>query len=305
MTTTRMRTTELAAGSALRVGALAAAVIVLLALVSPALLGPGAAFAQDGDVPTLGATSRPLPGDGASEDAAEAEDTTGQYTVYELWEFGGYTMYVLAGLSVLVMGFILERVVSLRGSAVIPGGFMRSLMAHWTSQDLARVVSLCAGSNSSIARVLRAGLLHFDEGIARMEDAVEAAGDHEATILRRNLGVIAALGNIATMVGLLGTVIGMINAFQVIANSGTGDAKLVAGGIFKALITTAGGLIVGITAVGMHSLLRRRVEVLEINLKETSFRLLEDLIRPAEATAPPKATAEPPAKDRALTPAEA
>jgi biopolymer transport protein ExbB len=266
---------------------------------------------EEEPAPSFGATADPgAPSDPADPAAAgdaaagEEEPADGQYTFQQLWEFGGNTMWVLAALSVLVFSFILERLVSLRGSAVIPGGFMRKLMAHWTSQDLSRVITLCASSQSSIARVLRAGLLHFDEGIGRMEDAVEAAGDHEATILRRNLGVIAALGNIATMVGLLGTVIGMINAFQVIASAGTGDAKLVAGGIFKALITTAGGLIIGIVAIGTHSFLKRRVEVLEINLKETSFRLLEDLYRPAESS-PTKPADAAPAKERALKPAEA
>ena len=89
--------------------------------------------------------------------------------------------------------------------------------------------------------------------------------------------MIAALGNIATMIGLLGTVLGMIQSFDLIAKTGTGDARVVAGGIFQALITTAGGLMVGISAIGAHSYLRRKVEVLEIDLEETSFRLLEEL----------------------------
>jgi biopolymer transport protein ExbB len=265
--------------------------------------------AQGGDdAPVIGATADSAeagaPADGAAPTGEEGETAKGQYTFQDLWGFGGNTMWLLAALSVCVLAFIFERLISLRGSAVIPSGFMRKLMAHWTSQDLSRVIALCASSQSSIARVLRAGLFHFEEGIARMEDAVEAAGDHEATMLRRNLGVIAALGNIATMVGLLGTVIGMIDAFQIIAAAGTGDAALVAGGIFKALITTAGGLIIGITAIGSHAFLRRRVEVLEINLKETSFRLLEDLMRPVEPAAP-KASESAPAKERALKPAEA
>ena len=106
---------------------------------------------------------------------------------------------------------------------------------------------------------------------------VETAGDHEATVLRRNLPLLAAIGNMATMMGLLGTVLGMIQSFDLIATTGTGDARVVAGGIFQALVTTAAGLMVGLLAIGFHSFLRRKVEVLEIDLGEKSFRLLEDL----------------------------
>ncbi len=132
-----------------------------------------------------------------------------------------------------------------------------------------------------------------------MQDAVETAGAHEATLLRRNLPMLAALANIATMMGLLGTVLGMIESFDLIAQTGTGDARVVAGGIFQALVTTAAGLIVGITAIGFHSFLRRKVEVLEGDLDEISFRMLEQLSLDHEAPEP----AEPGAAQ--LTPAEA
>ena len=172
---------------------------------------------------------------------------------------------------------VLERLWALRRNAVIPRKFMRSVTEHWRKREISKVVSLCAGSEVSIARVLRAGLLHFDEGLTRVEAAIEVAGAHEALLLRRNLPVLSALGNIATMTGLLGTVLGMITAFDIIAQTGTGDARVVAGGIFQALVTTAAGLIVGISAVAMHSYLRRKVEILEIDLEDTSFRLMEEL----------------------------
>ncbi len=261
-------------------------------------LGFGASFfvadsprAQE-DEPAIGATaSDTLEADGAQglvPAEGEEELAEGQRTLRELWDYGGFIMYVLAGLSIIVLTLILERMVALRTNAVIPRRFMRQLMEPWRRGDLTAVTKLCANSQVSIARVLRAGLIHLDEGLARVEDAVGTAGDHEATLLRRNLGLISSLGNIATMVGLLGTVLGMIQAFDVIAKTGTGDASIVAGGIFQALITTAAGLIVGISAVGAHSFLKRRVEVLEINLEETSFRLIEELSRPGGVQVPEK-----------------
>jgi biopolymer transport protein ExbB len=186
-------------------------------------------------------------------------------------------MYGIGACSILTLALVLERAWTLRRGAVIPARVLSKLHAHLRNHELTQALALCGSSNTSIARVLRAGLIHFDQGLARMQDAVETAGAHEATLLRRNLPLLAALANIATMMGLLGTVLGMITSFELIAETGTGDARVVAGGIFQALVTTAAGLMVGIAAIGFHSFLRRKVEVLEADLEEVAFRMLEDL----------------------------
>jgi biopolymer transport protein ExbB len=198
-------------------------------------------------------------------------------TFADWYQMGGWIMHGLVVCSIIVVAIVLERVWSLRRSKVIPRTFLKRVMEHWQKQEISQVIALCAASDNALARMLRSGLIHFDEGLARVEDAIGVAGDHEATQLRRNLGLLGALGNIATMMGLLGTVLGMIESFDLIAKTGTGDARVVAGGIFTALVTTAAGLMVGITAVGVHSYLRRKVEVLELELEETSFRMLETL----------------------------
>ena len=210
-------------------------------------------------------------------------------------------MHGLVLCSILVLALVLERMWALRRNAVIPRKFMARVMQHWEKREIPQVVALCGASEVSIARVLRSGLIHFEEGLARVEDAISVSGDHEATLLRRNLPVLAALGNIATMMGLLGTVLGMIESFDLIAKTGTGDARVVAGGIFQALVTTAAGLMVGITAIAFHSYLRRKVEVLEIDLEETSFRLLETLSIEKGARDPERASAP----SGGLTPQEA
>ena len=222
-------------------------------------------------------------------------------TVAQWYEMGGWIMHGLVLCSILVLALVLERMWALRRNAVIPRKFMARVMQHWEKREIPQVVALCGASEVSIARVLRSGLIHFEEGLARVEDAISVSGDHEATLLRRNLPVLAALGNIATMMGLLGTVLGMIESFDLIAKTGTGDARVVAGGIFQALVTTAAGLMVGITAIAFHSYLRRKVEVLEIDLEETSFRLLETLSIEQGARDPERASAP----SGGLTPQEA
>jgi biopolymer transport protein ExbB len=218
--------------------------------------------------------------EGVAEVAREAsaeEESADSRTVRDWYNMGGWIMHGILTCSILTLALVLERVWALRRNAIVPSGLLSELHDNLQSREISQVLRLCGSSDTSIARVLRAGLLHFDLGLARMQDAVDTAGAHEATLLRRNLPMLAALANIATMMGLLGTVLGMIESFDLIAKTGTGDARVVAGGIFQALITTAAGLTVGITAVGFHSYLRRKVEVLEADLEEIAFRMLEDL----------------------------
>jgi biopolymer transport protein ExbB len=260
-------------------GAARLAVASFMALVPLALAAP--AFAQD---------TAPEETEVASAAALVPDQalalTTEQRTLADWWRMGGWIMWPILGVSILALAIVLERLWSLRRGAVIPRSFMRKLVEHWRRRDVKEAVRLCAQSEVSIARVLRAGLIHADEGAARMEDAVTTAGEHEAAVLRKNLPLLATLANLATMLGLLGTVLGMIQSFDLIAKTGTGDARVVAGGIFVALITTAAGLMVGVPVLGVHSYLRRKVDLLEIDLEETSMRLLEALNGGASAPKP-------------------
>jgi biopolymer transport protein ExbB len=104
-------------------------------------------------------------------------------------------------------------------------------------------------------------------------ERVEAIGALEVHRLQRNLPLLASVGNLATMIGLFGTVMGMIEAFDTIAASGSSDVSLVAGGIFRALVTTAGGLGVGITALGAHAFLSRRADDFTAAVEERAVEL--------------------------------
>jgi biopolymer transport protein ExbB len=220
------------------------------------------------------------------------EGETSGRTLRDWYGMGGWIMHLLVGCSVVSFTLVLERAWSLRRSAVIPRKFLVQIRDHWHRREIPQVLSLCAMSDTAIARVLRAGLIHFGEGLTRVEDAVETSGSHEHTLLRRNLSLLSALGNIATMLGLLGTVLGMIESFDLIAKTGTGDARVVAGGIFQALVTTAAGLMVGIFAIAAYSYFRRKVEILVIDLEDISFRLLEALYEPEESQSKAEQTGE-------------
>jgi biopolymer transport protein ExbB len=255
-----------------------------IVLIGILVLGPLAplwsAVAQQAGSPAPEAAAEPSPTVGVEGAAAEEHART----VGDWYALGGWVMHLIVGCSIISLTLALERAWSTRRSTVISRKFLRHMREHWNRRELPQVLEICRQSDTAIARVLRMGLVHLDQGLAATQDAIEAQTVHETTILRRNLPLLASLGNIATMLGLMGTVLGMIESFDLIAKTGTGDARVVAGGIFTALVTTAAGLMVGITTIGAHSFFRRRVDVLEIDLSEISLRLLEDLVEERSAS---------------------
>ena len=128
-----------------------------------------------------------------------------------------------------------------------------------------------------MARILKVGLLRFGGKVDEIERAIEGAGQHEASLLNSNLRVLGAVANITPMLGLLGTVFGMIKAFNVISQSGTGNPGLVASGISEALITTAAGMLVGIPALALYHYFRGKIDRYVFEMEEISFQLMEEL----------------------------
>ena len=189
-------------------------------------------------------------------------------TLPEWYAMGGSAMHVLLVCSTLVVGVGLERGWALRSSATLPAALALEIERALDVGNRGVLKELCAEGPSSLSRVAAAS---FD-GAATIE-SVEASGAFEANQINRNLPLLASLGNLATMVGLLGTVLGMIEAFDMIASVGSGDARIVAGGIFRALITTAAGLMVAVLAVSLHALLERRAKRIVSHLEQISSRI--------------------------------
>ncbi len=168
-----------------------------------------------------------------------------QRSLAEWYAMGGWVMHGLSFCSAATVALAAERAFRLRRSTVLepqakPEGRLRS-----------------------IDRLSQAA-----EQETEHPGAYERAVVIECGRLRRNLPLLAAVAQLATMLGLLGTVLGMTSAFDLIAQTGTGDARIVASGIFEALVTTAAGLSIAVVATAAHAMLRRRVESFEIELIE-------------------------------------
>lgn len=187
-------------------------------------------------------------------------------------------MHFILVCSILALAIILERAINLRKGKIISAAFIEEIKKYWYRREIERAIQACREYNLSLSRVLRAGLLRFEHGIDAVEKAIEGAGQHEAAVLRRNLMLLGFLANIAPMLGLFGTVLGLTRSFNVIASYGmAGNPGAVAAGVAEALITTVFGLMVGIPTLAAYYYFKRKVEIRVLEMEEVSFALIEDL----------------------------
>jgi biopolymer transport protein ExbB len=195
-----------------------------------------------------------------------------------MWEIiiaGGPVMWPIMLCSVAAAAIILERIWTLQRKRIIPQELterVRKLVETRTLNDR-HVEAL--GRNSPLGRVLAAGLANHDKGRDIMKEAIEDTGRHVVHELERFLNALGTIAAISPLLGLLGTVIGMIEAFDAITSQGVGDPRMLSGGIGEALITTAAGLIVAIPALLGYRYLRGVVDFLVIEMEKEAMKLVQ------------------------------
>lgn len=200
-----------------------------------------------------------------------------QWEFLSLIEKGGIMMYPILFCSILILGIGIERAYNLRRKNIIDTEFLKNVRNHWNWNDVPLGLQLCNSYDNALSRILKTGLLRYGGKLDEVEQAIEGAGQHEASLMNSNLRVLGAVANITPMMGLLGTVFGMIKAFNVISQSGTGNPGLVASGISEALITTATGMVVGIPALALYHYFRGKIERYVFEMEEISVQLVEEL----------------------------
>lgn len=203
---------------------------------------------------------------------------------------GGSVGAVIILLSIVGLGLAIDYLRTLRQSALMPRALVEQVWQLAQQGQVAQAIQVCQNDRSCLATVLEAGLRHADEGWPSIEKAMEDALGEQAGKLYRRIEYLSVIGNIAPMLGLLGTVVGMVFAFRVVATTqGAARAADLAEGIYKALITTVEGLVVAIPALGLFAMFRSRVENMLGQLASTAQQTLAPLRtpRPAPRRAPP------------------
>ncbi|MBW0433864.1 MotA/TolQ/ExbB proton channel family protein [Leptospira yasudae] len=198
----------------------------------------------------------------------------------DLFLLGGWTMYPLALSSIVALGIIFERIYFIATAKLLPKGYNIDLGEAMDTKGLDAVQGfLDERKEYKISQVL-AGGIDVSSGDAEIfAKGVEREAAEVITVLERGLVILAAVSTIAPLIGFLGTVSGMINAFDAIANADQVNAKVVAGGIKEALITTAAGLIVAIPAMTFHQYLTSRIDGFTSEIEEAANRIYKEFLK--------------------------
>ena len=200
---------------------------------------------------------------------------------------GGPLVAILIFLLMMVLTFVLERTFSLRkaqgrGNLV---NFLIEVKRKLVQGDLDGAIAACDKQRGSAANVIRAGLVRFkqakseglpqDKVVAETQAAIQEANGLEVPILERNLIALSTIASISTMIGLLGTTVGMIRSFAALGHSGAVDATKLAVGISEALVNTAGGLLTAIIGIVAYNVFTTKVDSFNYMIDEASFEAIQ------------------------------
>jgi biopolymer transport protein ExbB len=195
--------------------------------------------------------------------------------VWEIVVSGGWLMVPIIACSIVALGIIVERLWALQKKRVIPKHLVAQVW-HWEKNnqlDKERLRAMRSGS--PLGKVLAAGIDNRDRPRDVMREAIEETGRHEVHAMERYLNTLGTIAAISPLLGLLGTVFGMIEVFTNLAAHGTGNVSNLAGGISQALITTAAGLVVAIPSLMFYRYFRGRVDELVVYMEQEAIKLVE------------------------------
>ena len=195
--------------------------------------------------------------------------------MFELLKAGGILMVPIVACSILALAIVLERIWTLRASRVAPPQSINELWRWIKKKELNGRKLKALQASSPLGRILAGGLINAKHGREIMKESIEHEASQVIHELERFLNPLGTIATITPLLGLLGTVIGMIKVFAEIQLAGVGNAGNLAGGISEALITTAAGLSVAIPALICHRYFIRRVDELVVNMEQEAIKLVE------------------------------
>ena len=185
-----------------------------------------------------------------------------------------FTMIVLIVCSVVALTFIFERWLFYKHTTIDADRFFMKIKEAFRNEGTERAISVCNSSLAPLAAVVKSGLEESEKNVQVAAEMMDANAIEQRTKLEKNLNILGTLGNIAPLIGLFGTVIGIIRAFHSLSVSGSAGPTVIAAGIAEALITTAAGLVVAVPAVIFYNYYLRRVETLMSEIESVSKKVL-------------------------------
>lgn len=207
-------------------------------------------------------------------------------TLWELLKAGGWTMGVLGILSMFTVALVIHNFLTIRINALVPMEFIENLVLKLEVQDLQGAQFMCQKKKNIISSIALAGLSRRSKGKVIMREAMDNTARREMTRLWQQIAYLGDIATIAPLLGLFGTVLGMIQAFNMISYAGTNlKPIMLVGGISKALVTTAAGLVVAIPALSFYSFFRGKVQAISDSVAEESSDLMKLIEEPSSRPA--------------------
>jgi biopolymer transport protein ExbB len=201
-----------------------------------------------------------------------------------MWELivkGGPLMFLILMCSVIAVAVVIEKLWHLRRAEINTEVFMEDISETLRRNKILNAIDKCNAMPGPIAHIVKAGILKHDRGRAEIKEAIEDAGLHEVPRLEKNLGILATIAHISPLLGLLGTVTGMVRAFQVIEQKSVSLMAVnpgdLAGGIWEALVTTVAGLAVAIPAYVAYNFLVSKVDGFVLEMEKSATNIVNIL----------------------------
>lgn len=195
----------------------------------------------------------------------------------ELVTAGGWLMVLILLCSIVALAICMERLYTLNAKKISPPHLLATVWKQLKAGELDSTRLRNLRQSSPLGRILAAGLANASHGREVMKESIQDAASHVVHELERYLNTLGTIAAISPLLGLLGTVVGMIKVFAQIMAQGTGNASALAGGISEALITTAAGLAVAIPALTMHRYFTGRIDAIVVGLEQETIKLMDAL----------------------------
>ena len=212
------------------------------------------------------------------QDALSIIETQEKISVMDLLFKGGFMMIPILLLFIITIYILIERILVINKESKSPKNFTDEIIKRINNNDINGAKLICDDTNNPIARMILKGLNKIESSLKNIEASIENVGKIEIYNLEKNLSLLATISGAAPMMGFLGTVTGMIQAFISIAQEeGAVSPKLLSSGIYEAMITTAAGLFVGIIAYLAYNYLVSRVEKLIHRMEYSTIEFIETL----------------------------
>ncbi|MBQ7222182.1 MAG: MotA/TolQ/ExbB proton channel family protein [Bacteroidales bacterium] len=208
--------------------------------------------------------------------AVEPVQQTMSFSLLDMAAKGGWLMIVLAILSVIAIYIFGERLYAINKASKIDKNFSKDITDYISDGKKKSALALCKKTDSPIARMIEKGIERTGRPLSDIQAAIENVGNVEVARLEKGLPTLATIAGGAPMIGFLGTVMGMVQAFFNMSNAGSNiDISLLSGGIYTAMITTVGGLLGGILAYFGYNYLTARVNDVVFKMENTTFEFMD------------------------------